>query len=379
MRANCENATDAQKRRGEVFYKCFHDFLRPRIDFALATMRPRKLQREKLVMAEKFNKPGKEKNKPAPDWLFWQRFPGESKAVHEANGGADGSGAISFDLAAGKRALTLLVHNIEPENGVFYRMSCKIRAQDVGTEGDVFAQIEYQTEQNNETSFGRFYSLRQSLPKEQRNGEWQTLDLVFTTPSCKWKKASLSIGAQRVSQGKITVDSVELYQERDYQEKSLHTDRFDKPPVNNAFGDWRFWQRNPGKAVPSFDQQAGIDHSGCVKIDLTNAASMTLITRSMRISKAGNYIFRCQFKAEQLSGKNPKLFVVVGKGKGKDKERFKAASAPKGADWQALEIPFELKEDEAPATITLEAGIEQGASGMLLLDNAEILHKIKSK
>ena len=374
MRANCKDATAAQKKRGEVFYNCFHDFIRPRIDFALATLRPRKLMREKLIATENFNKPGKEKNKPAPDWLFWQRFPGESKAVHEANGGADGSGAVSFDLAAGKNALTMLVHNIEPEKGAFYRMTCKVRAQDTGTEGEVFVQIDYQTDQNNETSFGRFYSLRQCMTKEQRNGEWQTLDLVFTTPACQWKKASVSVGTQKVSKGKITVDSVEIYQERNYKEKSLLTDRFDKPPVNNNFGDWRFWQRNPGKAVISFDQNAGIANSGCIKIDLTNAATSTLVTRSVRMKGAGNYIFRCNFKAQQLAGKKTQLFVQVGKGKGKEKVRFKSAAASRGSDWQTLEVSFDLKEGE-PLLITLEAGIENGTAGLLWIDNAEILQK----
>ena len=372
MRANCENATAAQKKRGELFYNTYHTFLRPRIEFALATMRPRKLNREKLVLAENFNVPGKEKNKPAPSWLFWQRFPGKSQATYEAKGGADGSGAISFDLAQSQKALTLLVHNITPENGCFYRLTAKIRAQDVGTAGEVFAQVEYQTDQNNITSFGRFYSLRQCLTKEQRNGEWQTLEMVFTTPPCKWKTASVSVGAQRVAKGKITVDSVEIYQERNYTEKRLLLDGMDKAPVNNQFGDWRFWQRTPGKAVPSFDPNAGINNSGCIKIDLTNGATATLITRSVRMKGPGNYIYRCQFKAEQIAGKNPLLFIQVGKGKGK--EKYRHTVTPNGTEWQELEVSFQVKEDDS-RTVTLEAGIERGTAGTLWVDNAEILQK----
>ena len=209
MRSKCDDATDAQKKRADIFLDNFRTVVRPRIEFALTTLHPRRLKNDKRLFRDDFNTPGPARNRPAPSWLFWQRFPGQSQAVHEPKGGEDSSGAVSIDLGAGQKALTLLQRSIAPEAGRIYSFRCKIRAQDTGNQGDIFTQIEYKTKDN---VYQHFYSMRQCLEKKQRNGEWQTLELVFTTPPCPWQSANLSIGAQGVSKGKITVDTAELFQ-----------------------------------------------------------------------------------------------------------------------------------------------------------------------
>ncbi len=209
--ANSDKATAQQKKRAKLFLDSFKEAVRPRIEFALAVMHPPKLQREKKLLSDDFKVAGKEKNQPAPGWVFWQRFPGQSEAVHEPQGGENGSGAICIDLGKSQRALTLLQHTISPEKGAYYRLCCRMRVQDVPPGGDIFAQIDFKTD---DTVYERFYNLRKSLKANQRDGAWQTLELVFTTPHSDWKRATISVGTQAVSKGKVIIDSLELFQER---------------------------------------------------------------------------------------------------------------------------------------------------------------------